>query len=70
MFVLQVTKRKYLQQYDIAVPITFDGDYIALGIPDDGVQTDNGWEIVPVQKPYVSSRTSSYKVHLTDTFIG
>ena len=57
MFVFQVVKRKYQQEYDIAVPITFDGDCIALDIPDDGVQTDNGWEIVPVHKPHVSSRT-------------
>ena len=71
MFVLQVAKRKFQQEYDIAVPITFVGDHIALDIPDDGIRTDNGWEIVPVHKLQVSSRTYSYKVHLlTDTFIG
>ena len=46
---------KYQQEYDIAPPITFDGDHIALDIPDGGVQTDNGWKIVPVHKAYVSS---------------
>ena len=71
MFVLQVTKRKYRQEYDIAPPITFDGDHIALDIPDGGVQTDNGWKIIPIHRAQVSSRTSSYKVHLlTDSFIG
>ena len=53
MFVLQVVKRKYQQEYDIAPPITFGGDHIALDIPEDGVQTDNGWEIVPLHKPHV-----------------
>ena len=53
MFVLQVVKKKFQQEYDIAVPITFDGDYIALDIPDDGVQMDNGWKIVPVHKAHV-----------------
>ena len=48
-------KRKYQQEYDIAPPITFAGDYVALDIPDDGTQTDNGWEIVPLQKARVSS---------------
>ena len=71
MFVFQVVKRKYQQEPGIAVPITFDGDRIALDIPGDGVQTDNGWEIIPLNYPCVSSRTYSYKVHiLTDTFIG
>ena len=51
----QVVKRKYQQEYDIAPPITFGGDHVALDIPDDGTQTDNGWEIVPLQKAHVSS---------------
>ena len=55
MFVLQVAKRKFEQEYDIAPPITFDGDHIALDIPDDGVHTDNGWEIIPIHEPHVSS---------------
>ena len=55
VFVLQVVKRKYQQEYDIAPPITFAGDHVALDIPDDGTQTDNGWEIVPLQKARVSS---------------
>ena len=55
MFVLQVARRKYQQGYDIAPPITFDGDRIALDIPDDGVQTDNGWEIEPIHMAHVSS---------------
>jgi len=42
VFVLQVVKRKYQQEYDIAPPITFAGDYVALDIPDDGTQTDSG----------------------------
>ena len=56
MFVLQVVRRKYQQEYDIATPITVDGDHVALDIPDIGVRTDNGWEIVPVGKAHVSSR--------------
>ena len=48
-------KRKYQQECDITSPITFAGDHIALDIPDIGVQTDNGWEIVPVHKAHVSS---------------
>ena len=51
---LQVVNRKYHQEYDIATPITFDGDDVALDIPDDGIQTDSGWEIIPVQKAQVS----------------
>ena len=47
-------KRKYQREYDIAPPITFSGDRITLDIPDDGAKSDNGWEIVPVQKAYVS----------------
>ena len=54
-FLLQVVKRKYQQEYDIAPPITFAGDHVALDIPDDGTQTDNGWEILPLQKARVSS---------------
>ena len=49
-----MAKRKYKQEYDIAPAITFDGDRVALDIPDDGTQTDNGWEIVPVQVAHVS----------------
>ena len=55
MFVLQVVRRKYQQDYDIFPSVTFAGDRIALDIPEDGVQTDNGWEIVPMHKPHVSS---------------
>ena len=47
-------KRKYKQEYDIAPEITFNGDRVALDIPDDGTQTENGWEIVPVHKANVS----------------
>ena len=49
-----MAKRKYKQEYDIAPAITFDGDHVALDIPDDGTQTDNGWEIVPVHMAHVS----------------
>ena len=52
--VLQVVNKKYQQEYDIATPITFDADDVALDIPDDGTQTDSGWEIVPLQKAQVS----------------
>ena len=55
MFVLQVVNRKFQQEYDIVPPVTFGGDHIALDIPDGGVRTDNGWKIVPLQKPFVSS---------------
>ena len=54
VFAIQVVKRKYQQEYDIAPSISFSGDRISLGIPDDGVKSDNGWAIVPVQKAYVS----------------
>lgn len=40
---LQMVKRKYWQEYDIAPPLTFDGDHVALDIPDDGVETKNAW---------------------------
>ena len=49
-----MAKRKYQQEYDIAPPITFGDDHVALDIPDDGVHTGDGWEIVPVHKAYVS----------------
>ena len=49
-----MAKRKYKQEYDIAPAITFDGDQITLEIPEDGAQTKNGWEIVPVHKAHVS----------------
>ena len=48
-----MAKRKYHQEYDIAPPITFDGDHVALDISDNGAKTDNGWEIVPVHKAHV-----------------
>ena len=54
VYLLQVVSKKYHQEYDIATPITFDGDDVALDILDDGIQTDSGWEIVPVQKAQVS----------------
>ena len=67
VFVLQVVKRKYQQEYDIAPPITFAGDHVALDIPDDGKKTDNGWEIVPLQKARVSSTgLSHWKVCMLD----
>ena len=49
-----MAKRKYQQEYDIAPSITFDGDQVALDVPEDGTKTDNGWEIVPVQKAHAS----------------
>ena len=48
-----MVNKKYQQEYDIAAPITFDADDVALDIPDDGIQTDSGWEIIPVQKAQV-----------------
>ena len=45
---------KYQQEYDLALPITFGEDYVALDIPDDGIHTDSGWQIVPLQKALVS----------------
>ena len=49
-----MAKRRYQQEYDIAPAITFDGDHVALDIPDDGT-TVNGWRIVPVHKAHVST---------------
>ena len=54
MVVFQAVRKKYQQEYDIAPPITFGGDHVALDIPDDGAQTDSGWEIRPNYKPQVS----------------
>ena len=54
MLVLQAVRKKYQQEYDIAPPITFGGDHIALDIPDDGIQTDDGWKIRPNYRPHVS----------------
>ena len=54
-----MAKRKYQQEYDIAPSITFDGDQVSLDIPEDGTETHNGWEIVPVQKAHVSVPLSS-----------
>ena len=54
-YLLQEMRRKYQEECDILIPVTFGGDHIALDIPDDGVQTHNGWEIVPLQKPAVSA---------------
>ena len=50
-----MAKRKYQTEYDIAPEITIDGDCVALDIPDDCTQTDNGWAIKPVHKAHVSS---------------
>ena len=47
-------KRKYPQVYDIAPPVKF-GDHIVLDIPDDGVEMNNGWRIVPLQRTIVST---------------
>ena len=54
--ILQEVKSEYQQQqYDIALPITFGGDRIALDIPTDGTETDDkGWEIVPLYNAQVS----------------
>ena len=59
IFFIQLVKSisKYKQENDIALHITFGAecvaDYVALDIPDDGIHTDNGWEIVPLQKAHV-----------------
>ena len=55
---LQVVKKRYNQEYDIAPPITFGDDHVALDIPDDGVRTDSGWEI----KPLHNARVSQYDI--------
>jgi len=55
VIVLQVVRRKYRQEYDIAPPISFGGDHVALDIPNDGIQTGNGWEIKPLHKACVSA---------------
>lgn len=54
LFVLQEVQKKYQQQYDIATPITFGGDHVALDISDDGIQTGDGWEVKPLYKTCVS----------------
>lgn len=55
-------KRKYEQEYDIAPPITFSDDHVALDIPEDGTLTKNGWEILPVQKTHVSLKYCIYRL--------
>ena len=58
-----MAKRKYQQEYDIAPPFTFDGDQVALDIPDVGAITENGWAIEPVYKAQVSpSRKLHFKL--------
>ena len=67
MSVLQVVKEKYQQDYDLAVPITFAGDYVALDIPDDGVRTDNGWEVRPLYRAHVSLHSILFKLLICDS---
>ena len=55
---------KYQQEYDIALLVTFGGDYVALDIQDDGIQTDSGWEIVPLQKALVSLLSIGRCIHV------
>ena len=55
-----MVQRKYQQEYDIAPPITFANDHIALDIPEDGAETSNGWRIVPQYIPMVSRSEKSY----------
>ena len=64
-----MVKRKYQQGYDIAPPITFGADHVALNIPDDGVQTDSGWEIVPVQRTQVNSSLLAFSSCIDVTVI-
>ena len=54
--VFQVVERKYQEECDRSFPITFGtcADRVALDIPNDGTNTDNGWEIVPIHKAHVS----------------
>ena len=51
-----MVKKQYQQKCDIAPPVTFGETEgcITLDIPDDGTQANNGWGIVPLQKPHVS----------------
>ena len=56
-----MVRKKYQQEYDIAPTITFGADHVALNIPDDGVQTDSGWEIVPVQRTQVNSSLLAFE---------
>ena len=57
-----MVKRKYQQEYDIAPPITFSDDHVALDISDDGAKTENGWEILPVQRTNVSLKHYYYSL--------
>ena len=43
MYVIQVAKRKYQQEYDIAPSITFGGDHVALDIPDEQKMDGKKW---------------------------
>ena len=58
-----MVKRKYNQEYDIAPPITFGGDHVALAIPDDGTRTESGWEIKPLHKACVSQHVLALLNH-------
>ena len=65
-----MAKRKYQQEYDIALPVRFDGDQVALDIPDVGAITENGWAIQPVYKAQVSlSSTENYILKLFSFWI-
>ena len=55
-------KKKDQQGYDVTAPITFSDDHVALDIPEDGTQTKNGWEILPLQKTHVSLNHCMYMV--------
>ena len=57
-----MAKRRYQQEYDIAPAITFEGNCVALEIPEDGTYTDNGWDIVPVHMAHVSPSSSNIQL--------
>lgn len=39
--------------------VQFESDTIRLAIPEDGVSLQNGWEIIPLIPPVVSSKVCS-----------
>lgn len=62
-----MVKQKYQKDYDLAVPITFADDYVALDIPDGGVQKDGEWEVRPLHRARVSLHINLFKLLICDS---
>ena len=59
---MQAIQDKYSSLDAIPGPgfeVQFESDTICLAIPEDGVSLQNGWEIIPLIAPVVSSNICS-----------